>query len=213
MIKGYIIDMDGTMLDSMELWDNIAILLLQKYGITADKNIKQILDPLSINEALIYLKEKYHFTDSISKMHDDLLNILEFQYLNNVNLKPGVKTFMNQCILQNKKLCLLTANYRNLTVKILSRHNLIKYFDQIITCDDTSLTKQNGDIYKYASQALNLNINECIVIEDALHAIKAAKQANFTVWAVGDQSNINSWSKIKKISDSYYQDIGSMEVL
>lgn len=58
MIKGYIIDMDGTLLDSMFIWDNIVMMLLQKNGITFDDELKNILAPLSIDEALKYLKKR-----------------------------------------------------------------------------------------------------------------------------------------------------------
>ena len=59
MIKGYIVDMDGTILDSMFIWDNIVAMLLQKKGITIDNKLKNTLAPLSIDDALKYIKEKY----------------------------------------------------------------------------------------------------------------------------------------------------------
>ena len=152
MIKGYIVDMDGTILDSMFIWDNI----------------------------------------------------VEYEYLNKAMLKPGAKDFIKNCAAAKKKLCLLTANGRDLTIKILEKNNLLHYFDTIITCDDTKLTKQDSTIYQFAAQSLDLSVNECIVIEDALHAIYSAKKAGFIVWAVADNSNIHDWHKIKEISNASF---------
>lgn len=213
MIKGYIIDMDGTILDSMKIWENAAIILLKSKGIIADNELVKILAPLSIKEAIEYIKNKFYLSESVSEIQNLFLDIIEYYYLNNVNLKPGVNKFIKKCVFLNKKLCLLTANHRDLTIKILTRHKLISYFDQIITCDDTSLTKQNCAIYKFASKKLNLKINECIVIEDALHAINTAKKAGFIVWGVADQSNSKNWKIIKSVSDLTFENMEYMEVL
>lgn len=213
MIKGYIIDMDGTLLDSMEIWENAAITFLKNKGIIVDNELKNILAPLSIKEAINYIKKRYYLSESLTEIQNLVLDLIEYQYLNEANLKSGVREFIKKCVLLNKKLCLLTANQRDLTIKILTKHKLIDYFNQIITCDDTSLTKQNPYIYKYAAKQLNLKINECIVIEDALHAINTAKKAGFIVWGVADQSNLKDWIKIKSISDLTFKNIKYMEVL
>lgn len=213
MIKGYILDMDGTLLDSMYIWENAATTLLLKKGIVADDEIKNILAPLSINEAIKYLKNRYSFIESVTEIQNELIKILEYQYLNDVILKPGAQDFIKNCVYAKKKLCLLTANKRNLTVEILTKHNIINYFDEIITCDDTTLTKQDGAIYRFAAQQLNLNIDECIVIEDAFHAICVAKKAGFIVWGVADESNLQDWPQIKKISDLTFKSMEFMEVV
>lgn len=213
MIKGYIIDMDGTLLDSMHLWKNLATMWLLKRGIIDNEELKDILAPLSIDEAINYLKNKYCFNETAVEIQHELFKILEYHYLNEVNLKPGVRKFIQQCVLLNKRICLLTANHRDLTIKILTKHNLINYFNKIITCDDTILTKQNFAIYNLAAQQLNLKNNECIVIEDALHAICSAKKAGFIVWGVADQSNQLDWQKIETISDLSFENMKFMEVV
>ena len=212
MIKGYIIDMDGTLLDSMFIWDNIVMMLLQKIVITFDDELKNILAPLSIDEALKYLKKRYHLSNTIPELQNELLKILEYQYLNNTTLKTGAKKFIKNCVASNKKLCLLTANKHDLTVKVLTKNNLLHYFNSIITCDDTVLTKQDSTIYQFAAKSLDLNINECIVIEDALHAICSAKKAGFIVWAVADNSNIHDWKKIRMLSDAAFNSMESMTI-
>lgn len=213
MIKGYIIDMDGTILDSMQIWENAAITLLKNKDIIVDNELKNILAPLSIKEAIDYIKKRYCLSESVTEIQNLMFNLIEYQYLNEANLKSGVKEFIEKCNFLDKKLCLLTANQRDLTIKILTKHKLIGYFNQIITCDDTSLTKQNSEIYKHAAKQLNLKINECIVIEDALHAIRTAKKAGFIVWGVADQSNLKDWKKIRLVSDLTFKDMEYMEVL
>ena len=73
------------------------------------------------------------------------------------------------------------------------------------------LDKRSGEAYNYAISALHLHKDECIVIEDALHAIIAAKKQGFTVWAVADQSNQDDWDEICKISDLNLKNLSEME--
>lgn len=213
MIKGYIIDMDGTIIDSMAIWDDIGSRFLLQKNITPASNLKETLAPLSINQAINYLIKEYHLVDSVAQINQQINKLLDSIYANEVTLKTGAKDFINTCYQKNKKLCLLTANNYQTTIKTLDRFAITDKFHQIITCDSTSLDKQNGDIYIYAAKQLNLNIDECIVIEDAYHAIKSAKNAGFKVWAVSDQSNQQQWDKICKLSNLHFTNMKEMEVL
>lgn len=213
MINGYIIDMDGTIVDSMGIWDDLGSRFLIQKQVTPAANLKDILAPLSINQAIDYLIKEYHLSQSHKQINQEINNLLNTIYSNEVKLKPGAKTFINKCFKYQKKLCLLTANNYQTTISILNKHNLTNKFDQIITCDDTHLTKQDGIIYEYAAKQLILNKEECIVIEDAYHAIKCAKTAGFKVWAIADKSNLQYWDKICKLSDLNFNNMHEMEDL
>lgn len=207
MIKGYIIDMDGTILDSMHIWDELGNRFLALKNIKAEDNLKDILAPLSIKQAMTYLKNTYHLNEPLDKLIDEVNDLLNNIYINEIPLKPGVLEFINNCYKQQQKLCLLTANNYHATISILDKYSLTSKFDQIITCDNTTFDKQSGTAYQYAATALNLKIDECVVIEDALHAIKAAKKQGFTVWAVADQSNQKDWAEICQISDLNFKNL------
>ncbi len=201
MIKGYIIDMDGTLLDSMHIWNELGSRFLELKGITPEANLKDILAPLSINQAIKYIAETYQLKEPLDVLINEVNSLLNHIYLSEIPLKPGALEFITNCFNHHKKLCLLTANNYQATINILDKYNLTSKFDEIITCDHTTLDKRSGEAYNYAISALHLHKDECIVIEDALHAIIAAKKQGFTVWAVADQSNQDDWDEICKISD------------
>ena len=196
MIKGYIIDMDGTLLDSMHIWNELGSRFLELKGITPEANLKDILAPLSINQAIKYIAETYQLKEPLDVLINEVNSLLEF---------------ITNCFNHHKKLCLLTANNYQATINILDKYNLTSKFDEIITCDHTTLDKRSGEAYNYAISALHLHKDECIVIEDALHAIIAAKKQGFTVWAVADQSNQDDWDEICKISDLNLKNLSEME--
>ena len=82
--------------------------------------------------------------------------------------------FITNCFNHHKKLCLLTANNYQATINILDKYNLTSKFDEIITCDHTTLDKRSGEAYNYAISALHLHKDECIVIDT--FAVKIIKR-------------------------------------
>lgn len=210
MIKGYIIDLDGTLLDSMFIWNNIGSRYLLSKNIIPKNNLDKILAPLSINQAIKYISKEYSLNESYQQIYQEINTLLKKRYLIETTLKPGAKDFLIKCVKEQKKLCLLTANTLEITNTILDKYSLSKLFTKIITAEQTDLDKQNGEIYQFAAKQLKLKINECVVIEDAFHAIISAKQAGFTVWAIYDTSNQAKWAQICTISDKYFKNISEM---
>lgn len=210
MIKGYIIDLDGTLLDSMFIWNNIGSRYLLSKNIIPKNNLDKILAPLSINQAIKYISKEYSLNESYQQIYQEINTLLKKRYLIETTLKPGAKDFLIKCVKEQKKLCLLTANTLEITKTILDKYSLSKLFTKIITSEQTDLDKQNGEIYQFAAKQLKLKINECVVIEDAFHAIVSAKQAGFTVWAIYDTSNQDKWAQICTISDKYFKNISEM---
>ena len=210
MIKGYIIDLDGTLLDSMFIWNDIGSRYLLSKNIIPKNNLDKILAPLSINQAIKYISKEYSLNESHQQIYQEINTLLKKRYLIETTLKPGAKDFLIKCVKEQKKLCLLTANTLEITNTILDKYSLSKLFTKIITTEQTDLDKQNGEIYQFAAKQLKLKINECVVIEDAFHAIISAKQAGFTVWAIYDTSNQDKWAQICTISDKYFKNISEM---
>ena len=210
MIKGYIIDLDGTLLDSMFIWNDIGSRYLLSKNIIPKNDLDKILAPLSINQAIKYISKEYSLNESYQQIYQEINTLLKKRYLTETTLKPGAKDFLIKCVKEQKKLCLLTANTLEITNTILDKYSLSKLFTKIITSEQTDLDKQNGEIYQFAAKQLKLKINECVVIEDAFHAIISAKQAGFTVWAIYDTSNQDKWAQICTISDKYFKNISEM---
>ena len=59
MIKGAIFDVDGTLLDSMEIWENAGARYLRSIGEVPEENLSEILYPMTMAEGAAYVKENY----------------------------------------------------------------------------------------------------------------------------------------------------------
>ena len=63
MIKGAIFDMDGTLLDTMPLWDNAGAMYLETLGVAAKPDLGKVLYPMTFPQAAAYLKKEYATID------------------------------------------------------------------------------------------------------------------------------------------------------
>lgn len=210
-MKGYIFDLDGTLLDSMAIWNVLSIHFLERFNKVPQENLIEQLKSLSLQEAAMLLKEQYHLNQSISQIQEEFYQQLEKEY-KTVTLKEGVLLFLKKCFQQNIPMYLLTANHSQLTHSILQQLNIKDYFQSIITSDDSLYTKRDVTIYQWAAETINLSIEQCIVVEDALHAIKTAKKSGAYVKAIYDQENEKDWQEICQIADVHYRSFLEMEV-
>ena len=80
MIKGYIIDLDGTLLDSMFIWNNIGSRYLLSKNIIPKNNLDKILAPLSINQAIKYISKEYSLNESYQQIYQEINTLLKKRY-------------------------------------------------------------------------------------------------------------------------------------
>ena len=68
MIKGAIFDVDGTLLDSMEIWEDAGVRYLRRIGVEPEKDLSEILYPMTMTEGAEYVKERYRLTFALDEI-------------------------------------------------------------------------------------------------------------------------------------------------
>ena len=209
--KGVIFDADGTLLDSMSVWDTLGEKYLRKKGIVPEKNIRETIKNMSLPQAAVYFQTAYGITDAEDKIIEDINGIAASFYINEVKLKEGVKTVMDKLKQKNVKMCVATATDKGLIEKALERNGIRDYFEAVLTCTDVGAGKDEPVIFRKAGQLLGTAKEDTIVIEDALYAVKTAKEDGFLVAAVYDPSAEKEEPEIREISDFYFRSFNEME--
>lgn len=212
-LKGAIFDLDGTLLDSMYVWETTGEAYLIRHGITPEKGLNERFQALSIMQAAQYYREHYGITDSVEEIIDDVNKTVEHLYESEVLPKPGVLQFLEELRGNGVKLCVATATDRYMVEAALQRIGILQYFESILTCTEVGFGKDRPIIFEQALGKLGTSKADTIVFEDALYAIETAKKAGFRVAAVYDDSSKKQQAEIRALADYYatsFQDWGGI---
>lgn len=204
--KGAIFDLDGTLLDSMPIWNGIGEKYLLSKGIAPQENLSKRFREMDLLQAAEYYRERYGITDGTQEITRGIERLIEHFYRCEVTAKDGAKEFLERLKSANIRMCVATANSKELAVAALKHCGLCDYFEMIFTTNDMECGKNSPAIYDKALAFFGLQKQEVIVFEDALHAIQTAAKAGYTIAAVQDNSAKADEQEIKRIADFYISD-------
>ena len=214
-------DMDGTLIDSVGVWNQIDQKLIENQTnkivdeiiIQNDRDTQLQKFSSEINPYLCYcqyLKEKYNFQLSPEEIIKLRYEIAQDFLQNIIDYKPQADLIIKK--LKEKKFTLAITTttkrtnmeiYRTLNKNIISKASLDEYFDLIYTREDVAKIKPNPEVYLKAMQAFNAKPEQCIVFEDSLVGIKAAKNAGLKTVAIYDKYSNNDIEEIKQQADFF----------
>lgn len=205
MIRGAIFDVDGTILDSMPIWDTAAQRYLKTLGITADQELGEILFPMSLEEGASYVKERFRLSYSVEKIVSDITGVVDDFYRFEAPLKEGVREVLEWLSGKMVKMAVATSGEKKLVQAAFERTGILQYFEGILTGADVGVGKTQPDIFYRAANMTGSKPCETLVFEDAFHAIKTARDAGFFVIGVYDESDAGQDALIKEYSNLYCQ--------
>lgn len=203
-ICGAIFDVDGTLLDSMSIWDTIGEDYLRSIGYEPKENLKDVFKNMSLHQAARHYRTKYGVTLSINEITAGVNAMLEQYYRFEAPLKEGAAELLEQLRGSGVKLCIATATDRYLVEAALERCGVLSYFEKVFTCNEVSHGKDEPYIFEAALRFLGTPKTETIVFDDALYAIRTAKEAGFPVAAVYD-SHEKAQDEVRALADVYLE--------
>ena len=204
LIKGVIFDIDGTLLDSMPLWNHLGERYLQKLGFTEEETegLSQRISTMPFAEGIHYIKKEYSLDIAEERIREQLQEMIAGAYRDEIALKAGAKEYL-QFLKERGIPCILaTAGDASLAAAALKRLKVWEEFQGLLLCEEFNTSKREAKIYFLAMERLSLSKPEdVLVFEDVLHAIKSAKQAGFQVCGILDEANREDWAMIQEVAD------------
>ena len=201
--KGAVFDLDGTLLDSMDVWYNIDIEFFKKRGMKAPDNYIETITPMGFHEAAEYTVKQFGFNESPDEILKEWNEMSIDAYSTSVQLKPFVKDYL--LLLKNKgiKLSVATAAHEELYIPALQNNGIYDMFDAFTTVYEVKTGKGAPDVYIKASEKIGINPCDCVVFEDILAGIKGAKEGGFYTVGVYDKYSDIDKNKIQELADLY----------
>lgn len=218
-IKGAIFDVDGTLLDSMAIWQDAGVRYLESLGIQPSKELGEILYPMTIKEGAVYLQTTYALPLSVSEVIEGISKMVEDFYVYEVSLKEGAAEFLEMLFQKGIPMVLATSGIREHIEKAFQRLHISHYFTAMLTCTEVGAGKTAPLIYEQAETVLRscqggnrIERSEIYVFEDALYALETAKCAGFQTVAVYDRFSETDQKVLQEKADIYLSDMKKVEL-
>ena len=204
-MKCAIFDFDGTLFDSMFIWDNAGEIYLRSIGIEPKPSMREDVRALSLHQSACYFQREYGLSHTVEEIMAGINAIVEDFYIHEVQPKPDVVDFLAKLKNLRILMCIATASERYQIEAALRRCGMDHYFDAIFSCTDVGHGKDEPVIFRKAMEHFGGDRSNTVIFEDALHAVKTAKADGFRVAAVFDESEQRQ-EMIRDLADWYISD-------
>lgn len=206
-----IFDMDGTILESMHIWENAPGIFLKGVGKVAEPDLGKRMFTMSMLQGADFMKSQYSLDMSLEAIMDGVNHVVEDFYYHEVQLKNNADHFLHDMKQSGAKMTLATASDRHVTEAALTRLNVIQYFDGIFTCTEIGAGKNLPDIFLAAAEHMGTQPKDTWVFEDSLYALETVKKAGFKAVGVYDESSKDNTEQIKEVSDLYFNELSNFD--
>ena len=206
MKSAVIFDMDGTVIDSMGIYEQVKYDVLADMGITLNEEEKKALESVS----------QWEFPNVFNEMSEEKIDEFDFFHIVNTRvrdsyrqgfpLKKGVERFLDYLDEKGIKYCIATASKNINAISTFTKLGMLDRFEFIITTSDVDRSKRFPSIYKEAAIMMGVQIKNAFVFEDALYAVESAKAGGFKVVGIADKYFEKHREQVKETADYFIED-------
>ena len=204
-MKAVLFDLDGTLVDSMWIWDPIDVEFLGEYGWQVPEDLHDAIEGMSFSETAVYFKERFSIPLSLDEIKERWNEMAMDKYLHHVPLKEGALEFLEQLRTEGIRAGIATSNSRQLVDSVLKARGIDRYFSSVVTGCEVKAGKPAPDIYLQAARNLGVSPEACMVFEDVPAGIRAGKRAGMTVTAVADEFSAGLSDEKRRLADYYIE--------
>ena len=208
MIKGAIFDMDGTLVDSMSMWRQIAKDIIEENGKVPTEEFLGGFLHYTVFEAAEIMRKDFGIDKSAEELVREQYESIARYYREDAKLKPGVEPLLQSMNDEGIKIAIATMTDKPNVETVLEKYDLMHFFDHMITFDMVKCPKSDPKFFTTCFDLMDVDPDEAVFFEDSLRAGKTIKDLSCFLCGLydstwGDENN----DGLKAISDVYAEDL------
>jgi HAD superfamily hydrolase (TIGR01509 family) len=201
--RGAIFDLDGTLLDSMWVWDRLCRDWLVKEGKSPAADLEQTIEMMTLTQSAEYVIRRFGINLSPEEIIARWNAVALDRYKNAVSLKAGMAELVRKLYENGAKLAVATSCFPEACREVLTRSGLRQYFSAVIYTGEAPGDKGDPHIWLTAAERIGLPPEDCVVFEDLYKALRGVRAAGMGFAAVYDKSCTN-WKALAAEADHVY---------
>ncbi len=202
MIKAVIFDMDGVVVRTGSIHHVAEMKILKDIGINITLEEVNSYSGVAAEVYFHDILKKHNKSANVEELLEKKYKIVYSLLEDGVPVIPGVLELIELLKKNNIKVALASGSTRKFVNFIVSKLNLKKVFDVIITLDEIKNSKPNPEIFLLTTKKMNVDTKDCLVIEDAYLGIVASKRAGMKcIGFINEESGDQDLSKADLIVD------------
>ncbi len=186
-IDAVVFDMDGLLLDSEQVWDDVRETLARERGGRWHDRAQRDMMGMSSLEWSRYMHDVIGLADSPAAINGEVVERMATRYREQLPLLPGAVEAVER-IADRWPLGLASSSNRSLIDLALDRAGIAGRFRVTISSEEVGRGKPAPDVYVEAARRLGVDPSRCAAVEDSHNGILAARAAGMRVVAVPNAS-------------------------
>ena len=182
-IEAVIFDMDGVLVDTEHLWDEVREALTEEWGGRYTPEAQEAMMGMSSPEWSRYLHEVVGLREPPEVINAEVVRRMLARYETDLPVVPGAVEAVRRLASADLRLAVASSSNRELIDAVLRRLELASVFEVSVSSEEVARGKPAPDVYLEAARRLGVPAERCVAVEDSASGIRAAHAAGMRVLA------------------------------
>jgi HAD superfamily hydrolase (TIGR01509 family) len=182
MVAAVVFDMDGVIVDSEQVWDEVRENLVADWGGHYSPEAQRAMMGMSSQEWSRYMHDELGLRQSPEEINDEVVRRMLDRYQADLPLIPGAVDAVRE-LAQTLPLALASSSNRPLIDAVLETAGIASCFAATVSSEEVARGKPSPDVYLEAARRLGVPPERCAAVEDSASGIRSARAAGMTVIA------------------------------
>jgi HAD superfamily hydrolase (TIGR01509 family) len=187
MIEAVIFDLDGVLLQSEEVWDEVREKMTYELGGTWHANASRDMMGMSSPEWSLYMNQELGVGLAPERINEEAVRRMELAYTEHLPLIPGAPEAVER-IAARWPLGLASSSNRPLIDKVMDVSGLAGYFHTTVSSEEVERGKPHPDVFIVVAQQMGVDPGSCAAIEDSHTGVQSAHSAGMAVLVLPNQA-------------------------